>query len=879
MPPRRRVSAPVNRVYESGPTLHQTKFKSPPKTTKKKGITYGRKTIVRIPKPKVDNTLTQMDYVKMNEPPDFGPENEDLDGQSDYEQLAEKRKKKRRKTTGDEPSTTPQYHQSTMTQFARSFSSAYEEEEEVPDMYDLPSSSQPPALPKRSSKRTAGKENAPPPAKSPARVIEKLKRENTVLAEIAPPRNSMPPPQTPRKTIAREIPSSQSPATPLSTRSLRSLTNRNPLQERRINPPAFGNSKQISNSERATVGNDQTGVPLFTSIRRTTHASPEKLPKLEIGDTFDTATDISQMTRIPSSSIQGRSSPAKSVRFAIPDQVEEIEEPLSPVVKKEVTPVPALTSLGSGKVQVEIQDSDAEDDEFDFQEFEERSRSLQHTEEKDGMLHIEEPEISGNGDKDLDSHVSEDQPRLLDHGEEAEFEAQKPDISGENNDDSISESNYGEIGEETQFQANRVVDRLTSSPNAPSLTKETQPETSIESVTEAAQVTDTQALATEAMFEKTQMMETQRITSSHLQAMAPRTANSDVFVSMPPQTLTSILSRARTHETRNWALPPGVVRLWIYETKPVCALKYMCSVGPVLRPGQITDETGLGNKEFNKKSERGNWRAYEIMAVYELLDPIELAVLLQREWFRQPPRTFSRVGPAVADELVGNLKPPLFDKTVEEEQESNPNTPLSSQTDTQEAEAQLLNTIKQYTQPAEVLFDVAVSQFFKPEPKTQLEFSPTIPSSQDEAAPEQENEEPRLPPPLSQATTVDLWQTQTPRRRHHHRSYHQKQSPSLSFQEDDDEIVLESPVRQVPSSTPARIDSTPIQLPKLRNYRSTRSGAETEMQPPESMVPHSMASSQLLTRSQLLSESLLQDSVPGPPPFIGDSENEDDEEL
>jgi hypothetical protein len=225
------------------------------------------------------------------------------------------------------------------------------------------------------------------------------------------------------------------------------------------------------------------------------------------------------------------------------------------------------------------------------------------------------------------------------------------------------------------------------------------------------------------------------------------------------------------------------------------------------------------------------------------------------------------------------LKPPLFDKTVEEEQESNPNTPLSSQTDTQEAEAQLLNTIKQYTQPAEVLFDVAVSQFFKPEPKTQLEFSPTIPSSQDEAAPEQENEEPRLPPPLSQATTVDLSQTQTPRRRHHHRSYHQKQSPSLSFQEDDDEIVLESPVRQVPSSTPARIDSTPIQLPKLRNYRSTRSGAETEMQPPESMVPHSMASSQLLTRSQLLSESLLQDSVPGPPPFIGDSENEDDEEL
>jgi len=495
-------------------------------------------------------------------------------------------------------------------------------------------------------------------------------------------------------------------------------------------------------------------------------------------------------------------------------------------------------------------------------------------------VHIEQLETSGNSNKDLNFHGSEDQRRLLDHVVEAEVEAEEPNISAGNNEDSISESNYGDIGEETQFQANRVVDRLTSSPNGPSLPKETQPEESIEkNVIEAGQVTDTQLIAPETIVEKTQMMETQRITSNHLQAMAPRTANSDVFVSMPPQTLTSILSRTRTHETRNWALPPGVVRLWIYETKPVCALKYMCSIGPALRPGQITDETGLGNREFNKKSERGNWRAYEIMAIYELLDPMELAVLLQREWFKQPPRTFSRVGPAVADELVGNLKPPLFDKMeVEEEPGLNPQTPPSSQTDTQEAEAQLLNTIKQYTRPGEALSGAAVSQFIKPEPQTQQEFPPIIPSSQDEAALEEEIEGSRLPLPPSQATTVDLSQTQTPRR-HHPRSYHQQQSPSLCFHEDDDEIILESPTRPVPSSTPARIDSTPIQLPRLHNYRANRSGAETEMQVSEPPVAHSMASSQFLTRSQLLSESLLQDSIPGPPPFVGDSEYEDDEEL
>lgn len=38
-----------------------------------------------------------------------------------------------------------------------------------------------------------------------------------------------------------------------------------------------------------------------------------------------------------------------------------------------------------------------------------------------------------------------------------------------------------------------------------------------------------------------------------------------------------------------------------------------------------------------------------------------------------------------------------------------------------------------------------------------------------------------------------------------------------------------------------------------------------------------MTSSQLLTKSQMLPESLLGESVPGPPPYVGDSDEEDDE--
>jgi hypothetical protein len=252
----------------------------------------------------------------------------------------------------------------------------------------------------------------------------------------------------------------------------------------------------------------------------------------------------------------------------------------------------------------------------------------------------------------------------------------------------------------------------------------------------------------------------------------------------------------------------------------------MAEIGPAKRPGQILDERGLGNAEFNAK--KGScWTAYEILQLYELSDPLSLSQLIANEWLKSAPQRFAWVRPAVLDQLMANLKPPLF-HTAESE------GPASSSTDTQEAEAQLLSTIVQFTQPAPSSQQPS-SQFIKTENESH------VPASSDYATPLTNI---KIAPPASQATTVDLSQTQTPR---HH---------SL------DEVVWESPTRPVPSSTP-------LKLPTPLSAGSEHRGLDT-------LVPYSMASSQLLTKSQLLPESLLNESVPGPPLFIRDSDDEEE---
>jgi hypothetical protein len=242
------------------------------------------------------------------------------------------------------------------------------------------------------------------------------------------------------------------------------------------------------------------------------------------------------------------------------------------------------------------------------------------------------------------------------------------------------------------------------------------------------------------------------------------------------------------------------------------------------------DERGLGNADFNKKPAASSEYAYEILDLYELANPRSLAELKEVGWLKGPPQKMAWVRPAVLDDLMGNLKPPVFTRLHAEESQSSPST------DTREAEAQLLSTTQQFTQ-------LATSEQVSSTPAVEddeNEFTYNtndIPST--ETQPQHETPH-RIRP--SQAETVDLSQSETPR---HH---------ALP------DVIWESPTRPVPSSTP----QLPTPFPKTASIRS------------ESVVPFSMASSQFMTKSQMLPDSLLNERVPAPPDLIQDSDEEDD---
>jgi hypothetical protein len=451
------------------------------------------------------------------------------------------------------------------------------------------------------------------------------------------------------------------------------------------------------------------------------------------------------------------------------------------MIKLESTPYCASQASGVHSLRTEILDSDAES-------------------EEEVEVHRELPASIGEVEKEINTEQEAGK----------DMDLQETIVQGEENQPGDTESCYGDIGADTQFEAERIID----SPRLSDIAPATQVCADLES---------------ETFKERTQMMESQRLATQHMDSMAPRTASSDIFITLPSQHVTNILSRAKDHEMRPYAFPPTVYRVWIYEAKPVCALKYMAEIGPAKRPGQISDERGLGNADFNDKK-GGTWNAYEILQLYELSDPLPMPKLIANEWLDEPPKKFAKVRPAVIDQLVANLKPPLF--------HTESDGLASSSTDTQETEAQLLSTMKQFTQlgsSSQAPSQPPSSQFIKPE------IDSHVPTSSDYATPRNYG---RMGPPASQATTVDLSQTQTPR--------HQSVV----------EVVWESPTRPVPSNTPLKLP-TPLSA-----------GSQYHM--PDSIVPYSMASSQLLTKSQLLPDSLLDESVPGPPLFIQDSDGEEE---
>ena len=340
-------------------------------------------------------------------------------------------------------------------------------------------------------------------------------------------------------------------------------------------------------------------------------------------------------------------------------------------------------------------------------------------------------------------------------------------------------------------------------------------------------------------------MGSQRVDFDVIRSMPPATGRSDVFISVHPDHVANIASGVKDHEFRNWKMPPTISRAWIYVTQPASRVRYMACVGPAKEKGEIEDERGLGNAEFNR-GEGGNKFAHEILELYELNNPVSMRKLRENGWLDKPPQKFTYVPPVVVSHLQANLRCRVLPREDDEdENEFEDGLQESQPRDSQEVEAQLLSDIAYSTQRP---VDAASSQGIMSLPRGSS--PPSIPRSSQRLRDAGSRRTPRVSksgPPSS-----------TPRSL---RNQHRIGRGQAGLDRQDHQVISWS------QATTASDDSVPgatDSVPRPVNTSSSIPVFQDSGSP--ARVPEgdwAVNSSQLVGRSQLLPDSLLRDC--GPP--------------
>lgn len=112
-----------------------------------------------------------------------------------------------------------------------------------------------------------------------------------------------------------------------------------------------------------------------------------------------------------------------------------------------------------------------------------------------------------------------------------------------------------------------------------------------------------------------------------------------IYVSIKPPYVKKIIARAKNYEFRSYIPKQEIDKLYVYESYPTTSLKYVITLGKIVRyPEKIPDE-GDGNKEFNLGT-KGMEYAYEIKHV-DILDA-EIPLPLLKEVFSFfPPQAYA----------------------------------------------------------------------------------------------------------------------------------------------------------------------------------------------------------------------------------------------
>jgi len=112
-----------------------------------------------------------------------------------------------------------------------------------------------------------------------------------------------------------------------------------------------------------------------------------------------------------------------------------------------------------------------------------------------------------------------------------------------------------------------------------------------------------------------------------------------IYVSIKPKYLRLICLGEKSYEFRNYLPKQPIDTLFVYETRPSGALKYIIKIEKIIEYPEKIPENGLGNHEFNCNKLQSKY-AYQIKEVLRLEKPILLKELKEKYNF-YPPQSYS----------------------------------------------------------------------------------------------------------------------------------------------------------------------------------------------------------------------------------------------
>ncbi|KAK2676392.1 hypothetical protein RAB80_008578 [Fusarium oxysporum f. sp. vasinfectum] len=364
---------------------------------------------------------------------------------------------------------------------------------------------------------------------------------------------------------------------------------------------------------------------------------------------------------------------------------------------------------------------------------------------------------------------------------------------------------------------------------------------------------------------QTQPLESQRVPLATLQALPPASARTDVLLSLPQDIIDDVIEGYQADLILNFKIPAQVVRFWLYDGE---LLRFMACADP----GRVTEGPA--------------WR-YHLTQVYELNNPVEGDDMREEGWIDGDVARYVYFPPAVVGQLLWNLRHALFKENTSGDE------PTQTQATVDEDDSGRVDLFANSSEPLPAdktpapSSSMSVSQQVEAQLKSDFAQSTQFPTSDDilvPSTPEEENNNnnENTTPPTTHIASSPTTIKPPPRRTPFAASSYRATRPSLSSTSKRPAVRPSQATTVSQSSTPEQHSSS-IRRPPLHSSSSIglpeglldEDDDDDALRLPSGYNP---GSSQLLTKSQMLPDSLIRDDT-RVPPEIWDSDDDDDERL